>query len=202
MEAQLQTPKALGSKCEVRSLAGSGCACLFPHSLSRPVCPTRLGAKSRGERFHSSWRASANSLSLTALPWLYPMALSLTSTTRGGDAATNDTAALITNTLAGKVLHTQADLQVLSCEDISKRDAPVPQKKPALVESVPGSKAVDYATSTESQANWWAEAIAKNMDLPDGYSKVAVLLIKWADELDQLRTGQEVREQGRRVGMT
>ncbi|KNG52710.1 homeobox domain-containing protein [Stemphylium lycopersici] len=122
------------------------------------------------------------------------MALSLTSTTRGGDAATNDTAALITDTLAGKVLHAQADLRIQSCEDISKRDAPAPQKKPALVESGPGKKEVDYATSTESQANWWAEAIAKNMDLPDGYSKVAVLLIKWADELDELRTGEEAKE--------
>lgn len=129
------------------------------------------------------------------------MALSLTSTTRGGDAATNDTAALITDTLAGKVLHAQADLRIQSCEDISKRDAPAPQKKPALVESGPGKKEVDYATSTESQANWWAEAIAKNMDLPDGYSKVAVLLIKWADELDELRTGEEVREQARHVDM-
>jgi hypothetical protein len=40
--------------------------------------------------------------------------------------------------------------------------------------------------------NWWAEAIARNMDLPEGYTKVAVLLIKWAEELDELNTSVEV----------
>jgi phosphatidate phosphatase APP1 len=39
---------------------------------------------------------------------------------------------------------------------------------------------------------WWDEAIVKNMDLPDGYVKVAVLLCKWDDELDELKTGAEV----------
>ncbi|KAF2001669.1 hypothetical protein P154DRAFT_403416, partial [Amniculicola lignicola CBS 123094] len=41
---------------------------------------------------------------------------------------------------------------------------------------------------------WWDEAISKNMNLPDGYHKVAVLIVKWADELDELNTGPEAAE--------
>ena len=39
---------------------------------------------------------------------------------------------------------------------------------------------------------WWNEAIAKNMNLPEGYEQVSVLIIKWADELDELKTKAEV----------
>lgn len=39
---------------------------------------------------------------------------------------------------------------------------------------------------------WWDEAITKYMDLPDGYVNVAVLLVKWEDELDDLKTRDEV----------
>ncbi|KAH6868841.1 hypothetical protein BKA58DRAFT_317477 [Alternaria rosae] len=42
--------------------------------------------------------------------------------------------------------------------------------------------------------DWWAEAIARNMGTPTGYANVAVLLLKWSDELDELRTGDEVEE--------
>lgn len=38
---------------------------------------------------------------------------------------------------------------------------------------------------------WWDETIAKTM-IPDSYDKVAVLLIKWADEIDELKTRDEV----------
>jgi len=40
--------------------------------------------------------------------------------------------------------------------------------------------------------DWWAEAMARNMGTPRGYAKVAVLLLRWADELDDLRTSVEV----------
>jgi hypothetical protein len=33
----------------------------------------------------------------------------------------------------------------------------------------------------------------KHMNQPNGYANVAVLLIKWADELDELKTRKEVR---------
>jgi len=39
---------------------------------------------------------------------------------------------------------------------------------------------------------WWAEAIARNMGTPRAYAKVAVLLLKWTDELDERKTGEEV----------
>lgn len=38
----------------------------------------------------------------------------------------------------------------------------------------------------------WDKSIAKHMNLPDGYQNVHVLMIKWADEIDQLGVRQEV----------
>lgn len=38
----------------------------------------------------------------------------------------------------------------------------------------------------------WNDGICKNMDLPEGYAQVAVLIIKWDEKLDQLNTGPEV----------
>ena len=45
--------------------------------------------------------------------------------------------------------------------------------------------------SSEMQL-WWDEAIARSMNLPDGYQNVAVLIIKWSEELDELKTAAEV----------
>lgn len=39
---------------------------------------------------------------------------------------------------------------------------------------------------------WWEEATRKDLNVSDTYSKVAVLIIKWADELDDLETRAEV----------
>ncbi|KAF2197242.1 hypothetical protein GQ43DRAFT_344045, partial [Delitschia confertaspora ATCC 74209] len=41
---------------------------------------------------------------------------------------------------------------------------------------------------------WWDEAIARKMNIPDGYHNVAVLLVKWADNLDELGTREETEE--------
>lgn len=38
----------------------------------------------------------------------------------------------------------------------------------------------------------WDDATVKNMNMPDYYTHVSVLLIKWVDELDELQTRQEV----------
>jgi hypothetical protein len=38
----------------------------------------------------------------------------------------------------------------------------------------------------------WDNSIAKHMNLPDGYQNVHVLMIKWADKIDQLKVRQEV----------
>lgn len=39
---------------------------------------------------------------------------------------------------------------------------------------------------------WWDEAMAKHMVLSEDYSHVAVLIIRWADYLDDLKTKEEV----------
>lgn len=39
---------------------------------------------------------------------------------------------------------------------------------------------------------YWNDAITRNMDVPEGYAQVAVLIIKWAEHLDDLNTGDEV----------
>ncbi|KAL1800764.1 hypothetical protein ACET3X_001106 [Alternaria dauci] len=95
------------------------------------------------------------------------------------------------NPLPGKSIN--ADFQIRYVEDETRRSGSAPQNDEALVETTPG-KQDDDSSSAEAQKNWWAEAIAKNMDVADGYSKVAVLLIKWADHLDELRTADEARE--------
>jgi hypothetical protein len=41
---------------------------------------------------------------------------------------------------------------------------------------------------------WWDEAIAKTMNLPKGYEKVSVLLLKWSDHIEELATRNEVSE--------
>ena len=38
----------------------------------------------------------------------------------------------------------------------------------------------------------WNEGICKNMNLPEGYQKIAVLIIKWGKELDELNCAAEV----------
>jgi hypothetical protein len=38
----------------------------------------------------------------------------------------------------------------------------------------------------------WDKSIAKHMNLPDGYQNVHVLMIKWADVIDQLGVRVEV----------
>jgi hypothetical protein len=38
----------------------------------------------------------------------------------------------------------------------------------------------------------WDKSIAKHMDLPDGYHNVHVLMVKWHDDIDQLKVRQEV----------
>ena len=46
---------------------------------------------------------------------------------------------------------------------------------------------------TDLMHMWWDEAIARHMDSPDEYHRVAILLIKWADELDEFGDRTEVR---------
>ena len=108
---------------------------------------------------------------------------------RVANGATTEIAPANANPLPGKSIN--ADFQIRYVEDEPRRNEPVPQNGEPLVETTPG-KEDDASSNAEAQKNWWAEAIAKNMDIADGYTKVAVLLIKWADHLDELRTADEV----------
>lgn len=38
----------------------------------------------------------------------------------------------------------------------------------------------------------WNRAMCKEMHIPEGYQNIAVLIIKWTEELDQLKSGDEV----------
>lgn len=38
----------------------------------------------------------------------------------------------------------------------------------------------------------WDQAMCKEMQIPSGYQNVAVLIIKWTEELDQVKSGSEV----------
>ena len=121
------------------------------------------------------------------------MALSSGTTARIVDAMENDIAPRNANRnpLKNKVVH--ADIRIQSIEDEPKQDGSYTQANEPIVQSKPSHEDVEYQAKAAEMHMWWDEAIAKNMNLPDGYTKVAVLLIKWADELDELNTGEEVR---------
>lgn len=85
-----------------------------------------------------------------------------------------------------------ADIRVLPGASASQQDASSSQ----LLLTAQGSSSPQNADAQKRAADmqiWWDEAIAKNMELSDGYERVAVLLIKWDDELDELGTREEVR---------
>lgn len=91
--------------------------------------------------------------------------------------------------LKDKVFH--ANIQIQSIEDASRLESGS-SDSPKLIEGGSISEDVAYGERAAEMQMWWDEAIVRNMDLPDGYLKVAVLLIKWADQLDELKTRDEV----------
>lgn len=93
------------------------------------------------------------------------------------------------NPLADKVVH--ADILVQGIEDRGSNGF-VPQHVQTEEQSATARVEAQYVREAQQMQSWWDEGIAKNMDLTDGYSKVAVLLIKWADEIDDLKTAKEV----------
>lgn len=96
------------------------------------------------------------------------------------------------NALANKVFHTRADFRVESVEDVSQvagLSASVDdQLQP---NSVDLTEDVDKKQAAHMRM-WWDEAMARHMVLSEGYSHVSVLIIKWADYLDDLNTKKEV----------
>lgn len=96
------------------------------------------------------------------------------------------------NALANKVFHTHADFRVDSIEEIAPAteqyvslDAPLQPSSVSPIEDADKKRAA-------LMRMWWDEAMARHMVLSEGYSHVAVLIIKWADYLDDLNTKSEV----------
>ncbi|KAF1839785.1 hypothetical protein BDW02DRAFT_486233 [Decorospora gaudefroyi] len=122
------------------------------------------------------------------------MALSSSTAAHVVDTMAPEMAPRIVNPYPNKVIH--ADIRIQGVEEDRRQDGFPPQsdEPEPVVESKPSAADVEYQDRAAEMQNWWAEAMARNMDLPEGYSKVAVLLIKWAPELDELNTGDEARE--------
>jgi hypothetical protein len=92
----------------------------------------------------------------------------------------------VRNYLSNKVI--DADIQVTSLDTSSPNPANID------VTSIEGVTSGTGAISEEtSMRMWWNDSIARNLITPENYTQVAVLLIKWVDELDELLTRSEVR---------
>lgn len=118
------------------------------------------------------------------------MALASISASRLVDAMETSIVPRNSNPLKNKVVH--ADIRVQGIEDdinVPTQDEPSVQ----LVEQpTPSAEDVETQERAEEMQSWWNNEMKKHMDQPDGYAKVAVLLIKWDDELDELNTRNEV----------
>lgn len=81
-------------------------------------------------------------------------------------------------------------------EIINDADAELKQDErsvPLVEQPIPSIQDVQHQEQAEEMRSWWNSEMKKHMSQPDGYSKVGVLLIKWADELDDLKTRSEVQ---------
>lgn len=97
------------------------------------------------------------------------------------------------NPLANKVFHARADLQIESVEDVTEPGAGSPSLDSFQAHNDMSTEDVVEKEDAANMQLWWDEAIAKNLNYPEGYAQVSVLIIKWADDLDELNTGEEVR---------
>jgi len=94
------------------------------------------------------------------------------------------------NALKDKVFH--ANIQIQSIEDAPAEERQRLDDSRLEQNSSTTPEDAAYRERAAVMQSWWDEAIVRNMDLPDGYISVAVLLIKWDAELDELKTGEEV----------
>jgi hypothetical protein len=62
--------------------------------------------------------------------------------------------------------------------------------------AAPANGAVEGVSDEENSKMqvWWNKTMCDEMKIPEGYQNVAVLIIKWTEELDELKTGDEVSE--------
>ena len=63
-------------------------------------------------------------------------------------------------------------------------------------ESPTPSKAQDLiSTSEKDNSTWqldWNRTVRQELNLPEGYDRVTVLIIKWENDIDELKTEKEV----------
>jgi hypothetical protein len=62
--------------------------------------------------------------------------------------------------------------------------------QPTSIENIASDQGV--SSTQNNMKMWWNDSIARNLNIPENYTQVAVLLIKWSDELDELNTRNEV----------
>lgn len=94
--------------------------------------------------------------------------------------------------LRDKVFHLET--RVESIEDAPRRNSDTLAGADFIPESDNAQQDAAQQKRGAEMQMWWDEAIARNMNLPDGYAQVAVLLVKWEDALDELETRAEAEE--------
>lgn len=94
------------------------------------------------------------------------------------------------NPLKNKVVH--AAIRVDSIKDDIERSEPDDTSTALVEQRTPSPQDVEEQERAEEMQAWWNSEMKTHMNQPDGYAKVAVLLIRWADELDTLDTKDEV----------
>jgi hypothetical protein len=94
------------------------------------------------------------------------------------------------NPLKNKVVH--ADIRVQGIDDDFNVTSPEEPGVQLVEQPNPSTQDVEDQERAEEMQTWWNTEMRKHMNQPDGYAKVGVLLVKWADELDDLKTKDEV----------
>lgn len=118
------------------------------------------------------------------------MALASISASRFVDAMETSIVPRNSNPLKNKVVH--ADIRVQGIEDDTNGPVEDETSLQLVEQPTPSAEDVEVQERAEEMQSWWNNEMKKHMNQPDGYAKVAVLLIKWADELDELKTKKEV----------
>jgi hypothetical protein len=94
------------------------------------------------------------------------------------------------NPLKNKVVY--ADIRVQGIEDDTNRSVQDETSVQLVEQPTPSAEDVETQERAEEMQSWWNNGMKKHMNQPNGYTKVAVLSIKWDDELDKLKTKNEV----------
>lgn len=105
------------------------------------------------------------------------------------DAVAVDTARHNNNSYTDKIVH--ADIRVLGIDNVASQEGAASHVEPVLLSESSKSDS-SYSEDAQRMQSQWEESIAKHRKAPEGYVNVAVLLIKWEDEIDDMKTGKEV----------